>query len=78
MSSLPPDSQFIHNFIATLFPAAALAAGDITWLVLEQDTMYEAGLSGRPVAGAEEDAAEWSELHSALTYVTTFRQEGLL
>ncbi|KAI5480865.1 putative pyruvate dehydrogenase kinase [Pseudohyphozyma bogoriensis] len=74
---LPPESTFVKDFLTTLFPPQALANGEIEWISVPQDDFYEAGLNTRR-EGDDEDDFEWTESHSALTYLKVFKKEGLL
>lgn len=66
--------------MSSLFPSHAVAGGEIEWLKPDLDGLYEAGINERPPAEMTGESAEWewTEKHSAWTYVQTFKREGLL
>ncbi|ORY39258.1 hypothetical protein BCR35DRAFT_336546 [Leucosporidium creatinivorum] len=75
---LPPSSPFIRNFMTTLFPPQAIANGEVEWIQPDFEGMYEAGINQRPAEGEQEGEWEWTEKHSAWTYVQLFKKESLL
>lgn len=76
--SLPADSKFVKEFLLSLLPAQAVAAGEITWLSLDNETALEAGLENKSAMDDDGGREVWSEMHSALTYVKSFKLEGML
>lgn len=64
--------------MTTLFPPQAVSGGEIEWLRPDLDGLYEAGINERPEAEMAGEEWEWTEKHSAWTYVQTFKKEGLL
>lgn len=75
---LPVGSTFARDFVASLFPQQALAAGEIQWATLDEDLCEEAGLLPKPDPETGDVEWEWTERHSALLYVQLFQKEGLL
>lgn len=77
---LPAGSTYLQDFVSTLFPPQAVAAGEIEWIVVPDEDFYEAGLVDRPKLsqGEEEGEWEWTEKHSAFAYLQMLKNEGLL
>lgn len=78
MPYLPVGSTFARDFVSSLFPQQALAAGEIQWATLDEDLCEEAGLLPKPDPETGDVEWEWTERHSALLYVQLFQKEGLL
>lgn len=64
--------------MTTLFPPQAIANGEVEWIQPDFEGMYEAGINQRPTAEEQEGEWEWTEKHSAWTYVQLFKKESLL
>lgn len=76
--NLPPSSSFLRNFMTTLFPPQAIANGEVEWVQPDFEGMYEAGINPRPAEGEQEGDWEWTEKHSAWTYLQLFKKASLL
>lgn len=79
---LPPSSTFVSDFLLSLFPTQAVAAGEVELVSVPEASFVEAGLLPAAVAdeGADDAAREWewTDKHSCFAYVQAFRKEGLL
>ncbi|KAL8283233.1 hypothetical protein RQP46_006011 [Phenoliferia psychrophenolica] len=78
---LPPGSTFVKDYITSLIPPQAVAAGEIQWVSLDEESCFEAGLLPHPDPADPDQRTpewEWTEKHSALAYVQMFQKEGLL
>lgn len=80
MPYLPASSTYVKDFVSSLFPPQALAAGEIEWLSVTNDEFYEAGLVTPPDASKDEEEGEWewTERHTAFTIVKMLKREGML
>ncbi|KAK4055258.1 hypothetical protein OIV83_000540 [Microbotryomycetes sp. JL201] len=77
---LPPQSSFVRNFAASLFPPQALTGRDIEFVAPDHEGLFEAGITTMPdeANGEEPGEYEWTEAHSAWTSLQLLKREGLL
>lgn len=77
---LPDGSTYVKDFLSSLFPAPALAAGEIEWITVPNEDFYEARLVTPPDVEKREVAGEWewNEKHTSFAFVKMLKQEGLL
>ncbi|KAM0793409.1 hypothetical protein ACM66B_000860 [Microbotryomycetes sp. NB124-2] len=75
---LPPQSAFVRNFAANLFPQQALAAGEIEFVSPDFEGLFEAGIITPPDEDEDPGEFEWTEAHSTWTYLQLLKREGLL
>ncbi|GAA5944360.1 hypothetical protein JCM3775_002896 [Rhodotorula graminis] len=75
---LPAGSTFVHDFVLSLFPPAAVKNGEIELVSIGEDVFVDVGLLDPPVDEGDEGRWEWRTKHSTFAYVHQFKKEGLL
>lgn len=63
--------------MTTLFPPPAIASGEIEWITISDEDLFEAGLISK-VDLERGGEWEWSDEHSFLAYIKMLRLEGIL